>query len=135
MRTILIISAIILVAIVGAIVWLTRTPAPYSAAAAEKDLSRGVVRLYSYGLSAVQMANHTPTQRIDAVYAKYGFKEENLGCMVTDEQIQQISQYNSVVERYLNKRHGNGWRENFTRELFAALGVKHKDSTNVATSR
>jgi hypothetical protein len=116
-----------LVTILALIAAYCNNPAPYSPRAAEKDISEGIIKQYGYGLSITKMRG-APVDQIDAVYAKYGFKEESAGCLVTEEDIQQMEEYNAVVEEYLDKRNGFGWRRKFTNELFLALRVKHLDT-------
>jgi len=48
---------------------------------------------------------------------KYGFHESNVGCVLTGPTIRGINAYNAEIEKYLNKRNGEDWREKYQAEL------------------
>ena len=56
-------------------------------------------------------------KEINIVIAKYGFKDSNIGCVVTQQEINGILTYNSVVEQYLVNRNGKRWRDAYQKEV------------------
>ena len=48
---------------------------------------------------------------------KYGFREVNVGCVLSKPEIRGIDSYNSEIEKYLNIRNGMKWRKKYEAEL------------------
>ena len=48
---------------------------------------------------------------------KYGFHEHYYGCTVTEPELTGIEIYNNQIEKHLNKRNGDNWREKYKKEL------------------
>ena len=119
----LIFILLLLAAISSLVYWVNlRTKlAPFSAYAAHRDIAKGEVKCYSYGLSVLF---NLSIEQLDSLRQKYGFVEANLGCMA-DEQIEnEIVKYNAVVEEYLIKRNGRDWQQSCERDYLRMLDVK-----------
>ena len=54
---------------------------------------------------------------IKMVMNKYGFKVSNIGCIVTEQEINAIETYNNVVEKYLTQHNGKNWRITYQKEV------------------
>lgn len=85
----------------------------YNYFTAKSDIRKGNVRFIYYGLPAFS----SKQKEIDSVCALYGFKNYNLGCLVSTQELNAETVYNNVVEDYLNKRNGKNWRKDFDRVI------------------
>ena len=85
----------------------------YNYFTAKEDIKKGNIRLLYYGLPAITSKDN----EMEKVRAKYGFKDFNLGCGFTDEELRTTNIYNEVMEEYLEKRNGKNWVNNLKREL------------------
>ena len=91
----------------------------YNYFAAKRDIRNGNVRYISYGLPM-------PTSKdseINIVMTKYGFEDYNIGCIVTEQEINAIGSYNKVVDQYLIKRNGKNWNYAYQKEVDALYKV------------
>jgi hypothetical protein len=85
----------------------------YNYFTAKRDIRNGKVNYVSFGLPVI-----LPNQvQVDELRKKYGVKSLNIGCVVTEDEIRGIAFYNNVIETYLAKRNGEGWKEKYLKEL------------------
>jgi hypothetical protein len=112
------ISAIVTVLMI-AILFVKPAPTyyPLSEEQAIQDIKKGQVRLITFGLAGAD-------KDIDRISSKYGFKECNMGCVV--EYTPEEKAYKELVDAYLDKRNGEGWRERYYREL-DSLKIKQEN--------
>lgn len=85
----------------------------YNYFTANRDIKEGKVRFVTYGLPMPSSKD----EEIDSLAAKYGFGSTEIGCTVTEQEINAIATYNSVIEHYLQKRNGKYWRINYQRQV------------------
>ena len=92
------------------IFFLRERPICDGEAMALKDLAHGIVILRAPGMIGLPRGwDSTEERRIEL---KYGFMTYESGC--TDFC---FSEYNKVVDKYLDYRNGPGWRERYSREI------------------
>lgn len=71
------------------------------------------LRLLTYGLPNFEMQNAE-----NVVAARYGFHYYGVGdCDVNQELEDSVKKVNAPVYAYLEKRHGKGWCDNFTKDV------------------
>ncbi len=85
----------------------------YNYFTAKRDIKNGNVKFISFGLPMLSSKD----SEIKMVMTKYGFKERNVGCTVTEQEINAIETYNNVVEQYLTRRNGENWRATYKKEI------------------
>ncbi len=97
--------------IIGVILWRFGFFTRFNYLTAKIDIWRDSPRIASYGLP------YPCGVPCIGLKEKYGFHESNIGCVVTESQIRGIKSYNTQIEKYLNKRNGNDWREKYQVEM------------------
>ncbi len=114
-KRILIISLIF--AIIGSVIiilwWYFGLFSSYNYFIAKRDIKNGTVQYISFGLPMPSSKD----SEINMVMTKYGFKDRNIGCIVTKQEINAIETYNVVVEQYLTSRNGKNWKPNYQKEV------------------
>ena len=60
-----------------------------------------------------------------ALEEKYGFRRSGIGCFVSKPDIRGIEAYNKQIEKYLNKRNGEDWRQRYEAELDSLIQNDH----------
>jgi len=85
----------------------------YNYFAAKRDIKNGNIKFVSFGLPIVCSKDG----EIQMVMNKYGFKVSNIGCIVTNQEINAIETYNKVVEQYLTQQNGKNWRTTYQKEV------------------
>jgi hypothetical protein len=78
---------------------------------AELDIRNGKIQFYLYAL---------PIPNIDIlnqVAQKYGFQYVPINLPVNQNVIQSVEQYNSVIQKFLEKQNGRSWNERFKKDL------------------
>jgi hypothetical protein len=79
---------------------------------ARSDIKDGKVEILTYGLQIYD------DEEVNEVAAKYEFQYRTLtGRMVTQRFINQVDSYNAAVENYLDDLNGEGWQEEFSKDL------------------
>ena len=86
----------------------------YNYFTAKRDIKNGNVFLICYG---------PPHPQDSVVMSKYGFEEINLGCIVTDVELNAIEKYNHVVEDYLYQRNGPNWNVQYSKEMDSLYNI------------
>ncbi len=82
------------------------------------DIINGDVTLITYGM---QDYRYVSTQQILA--RQYGFYYSNLGCIVSDNDIECANIYNKNVIAFLSLRNGKKWYEEFNQRLDSACNA------------
>jgi hypothetical protein len=85
----------------------------YNYFAAKRDIKNGNIKFVTFGLPIVCSKD----DEIKMVMNKYGFKVSNIGCIVTNQEINAIETYNKVVEQYLTQQNGKNWRTTYQKEV------------------
>lgn len=102
---------IVIVLVTASYLYSNYNISPYSIKAAKQDIESGNAKIYSIGLSDLHYFTEV---ELDFLYQKYGFREIDLGCMMSDANtVNQIVAYNKYTGIYLEKRNGNNWQENY----------------------
>ncbi len=114
-KKILIVSLTLIVTVSTIITlwWYYGLFSDYNYFTANQDIELGNVRFVSFGLPLGSSKN----EEIDSLEIAYGFKTDNIGCIVTTQEINAIETYNNVVEQHLRKRNGNNWKMNYQRQI------------------
>ena len=94
---------------------------PSNQKVAQDDIKAGNVKRFSLGLSIL---NRIPLQQLDSLQTKYGFRDENLGCLANDSLENAIKEYNADVNKYLVNRNGIDWEKRYYTDVFRMVGVK-----------
>ena len=113
MKKTIIIGVGVIALVIGA--WLLyfkpsqpHTEFAFSASKAKRDIENGEVKLISFGIVG-------PDKATEFISLKYGFREYNLGCIVSHEK--GLEDYQSIVGDYLKKRNGPDWRVRYDHEI------------------
>jgi len=85
----------------------------YSYFTAKWDIKNGNIQIISPGLPIFCSKD----SEIKAVGAKYGFKVNHIGCIVSAQDMKGIEVYNNVVEQYLVQHNGTNWRKAYETEV------------------
>ena len=78
---------------------------------AREEIQIGQVEIWVGGL-ILHVDTGVPDSAYNAIRNKYGFSIRYTGCDVTG-----VKEHNAVIETYLEKRNGTGWREKMNKEL------------------
>ncbi|WP_343690471.1 hypothetical protein [Chitinophaga sp.] len=71
-----------------------------------------LIRLYTFGMP------HFPTYPEESnLCTKWGFYREEMGCVVTQQEMDSLQACNKIAERPLVAKYGKNWKEKFNREL------------------
>ena len=98
--------------IIGFFLWQYGFFSRYNYLSAKFDLHQGTVRVVSFGEPRLPCGD--PCIQLQN---KYGFRESDIGCVVSGPEIRGIQAYNAQVEKFLDSRNGKGWREQYQAEL------------------
>ena len=85
----------------------------YNYFTAKRDIKGGNVKFISFGLPLPCSKD----SEIKMVMNRYGFKDSNIGCIVTRQEINGIETFNNVVEQYLEQHNGKNWRSAYAKEI------------------
>lgn len=85
----------------------------YNYFTAKRDIKKGDIKFVSFGFPMPCSKD----SEIKMVMNKYGFKVSNIGCIVTEQEINAIETYNNVVEKYLTQHNGKNWRITYQKEV------------------
>ena len=85
----------------------------YNYFTAKRDIKNGNIKLVSYGLPMPSSKD----SEIKMVMNKYGFKDSNIGCIVTKQEINALETYNNIVEQYLNEKNVKNWSTTYEKEV------------------
>jgi hypothetical protein len=85
----------------------------YNYFTARRDIKSNNIQIISAGLPMICSKD----SEIKAVRVKYGFKVNNIGCVVSTQEMNGIEEYNNVVEQYLSQRNGKDWRMAYETEV------------------
>ena len=123
MKRIIITSSIMLLLSAGVFIYFKMhgPESPYNAALAKKDIRQGKIRILSFGFPSI------PPEDMCTITKKYGFIEDNLGCVI-DGDIRGVQRYNEVMSEWLEKRNGKGWEERFNKDIEEYLAKKKEDA-------
>jgi len=83
----------------------------YNYFTAKRDISNGKVQLLSAGL--ILPTGDEEQKAKEAIRNEFGYKSVWIGCIWTPG----VGKYNAVMEEYLNKKNGEGWRERMMQRL------------------
>ena len=117
-KNVLKVVAIIFVLVAAA--WYFGYFTSYNSIIARRDIRNGIVRFITVGIPLVLVKQTA----IDSINRKYGVVEENVGCIVTPDEIRGIDSYNKVMEEYLENRNGEGWEKRYQKEKDSILTKK-----------
>lgn len=84
---------------------------PYIGQALE-EIRKDSARIWRGGLIVIAGKSVIPDSILNALYKKYGFQYELIGCDPTGEE-----EHNAIIEEYLAKRNGVGWRKRMEAEI------------------
>ncbi|MFY7669524.1 hypothetical protein ACOSP6_00415 [Tenacibaculum sp. MEBiC06402] len=97
--------------------------------------SFGIVNKYNFLTAKLDIMNHNPKivtvgfpifshTELNMISEKYGFKNVNFGCIVTQSELNGIDFYNAVMEEYLEKKNGINWRKKYNKEIDSLIKIK-----------
>lgn len=90
----------------------------YNSFAAKRDIKNGKVQILETGLVLPLGNNWERQQEIEQQIEKqFGFEVNEVGCTVFPG----MAKYNSVVEKYLDKRNGKNWKIRMKQRIDSAL--------------
>ncbi len=67
-----------------------------------------------------------PSIETEKITSKYGFEYKYSGCMIEPEH----ADYNKVIDEYLEKRNGKGWKEHCDKEIEEMVKKENKKQNN-----
>lgn len=85
--------------------WFFGIFTPYNYFTAKNDISKGEIKILTFGEPALN-----PDLELE-ICQKYGFRYENLGCVIYPQKRNSANCYNKVVNDYLEKRNGKFWKD------------------------
>lgn len=103
----------VIASIVSFLWWYYGLFSPYNYFTANRDIKNGKVRFVTYGLPMPSSKD----EEINSLATKYGFGSTEIGCTVTEQEINAIATYNNVIEHYLKRRNGKDWRTHYQRQV------------------
>lgn len=96
--------------------WFFGIFTPYNYFTAKNDISKGEIKILTFGEPALN-----PDLELE-ICQKYGFRYENLGCVIYPQKVNSADCYNKVVNEYLEKRNGKFWKEKLNKDLEKIIG-------------
>ncbi len=84
----------------------------YNHFTAKRDIKNGKVQLLTAGL-ILPSGNEEEQKAEEGIRNEFGYKSLWIGCTWTPG----VEKYNTVVENYLDKRNGNGWRNRMQQRI------------------
>lgn len=63
-------------------------------------------------------------KELNGITKKYGFKNVNFGCIVTQHELNGINSYNSEMKRHLDKKNGLNWQQKYKKEIDSLIKIK-----------
>lgn len=99
------------ISIIGILCWQLGFLSRYNYITAKIDCWQGYARIVTIG---EPLPCGVPCISLNE---KYRFYRISIGCFVTTSQLRGINTYNTVVEKYLNKRNGQHWRDAYNAEM------------------
>ena len=116
MRKKILLASLIIICITSLVIflwWNFGLFSSYNYFTAKRDIKNGNVKFVSFGLPLPCSKDG----EIKMVMNKYGFKDSNIGCIVTKQEINAIETYNNVVEQYLTQKNGKNWLTTYQKEV------------------
>ena len=116
MRKKILLTSLFLIFITSVVIflwWNLGLFSSYNYFTARRDIKNGNIKLVSFGLPIPCSKD----SEIKMVMNKYGFKDSNIGCIVTKQEINAIETYNNVVEQYLTQQNGKNWETAYQKEV------------------
>ena len=116
MRKKILLASLIIICIASLVIflwWNFGLFSSYNYFTAKRDIKNGNIKFVSFGLPLPCSKD----REIKMVMNKYGFKDSNIGCIVTTQEINAIETYNNVVEKYLTQHNGKNWRITYQKEV------------------
>ncbi len=102
----------------GILLWSFGFVNRYNFLTAKIDIMNGNPKIVTVGLPIFS------NTELNLITEKYGFKNVNFGCMVTQSELNGIDAYNSVMERYLEKKNGMNWRKKYEKKIDSFIKIK-----------
>jgi len=90
----------------------------YKTAATKNSPPDTLITLIAWGLP--DFANYDKEMRLAH---KYGFTNQEMGCTISDQEIDSFIRYNEIAERPIVAKYGKNWKVKYKRELRAIIAT------------
>ena len=105
--------------LIGILLWNFGFINRYNFLTAKIDIMNGNPKIITVGLPIFT------DNELNRITKKYGFKNVNFGCIVTQSQLNGIDSYNAEIETYLERKNGENWRIHYDQEIDSLIKTKH----------
>ncbi|MFY0603347.1 MAG: hypothetical protein JXQ93_05325 [Flavobacteriaceae bacterium] len=104
---------IVLILLIGILFWQVGLFSRYNYITAKIDIYDESVRVIETG----PPINNVDLIKYIGLNEKYGFYLINVGCVISQADINGIEIYSYQIEKYLEKRNGKNWRKKYNQEI------------------